>query len=838
MRATVKTKATVFTVLIIVVVSFIYTLDSIRTEKRIVRDQVVKRAEAMTTLATKTLELPVLSGNRKLLKDAARFLRSFPEVSSVGFYDKELSPILQEGTPFLAPLPVPHGNNLVPVEDGDSFTFCAPVLTVQSREDVDLIHGSGNPQMTRETIGWIRLGFSKKSIRESERSIVARSLVLASSFTLLGSVFVYFLLSVAIRPLTRIVKVANEIANGDFSRDIVIETRDEIGSLGMAFERMKKSIQRVLLETDTLVMEVKAGNLNARSNSEAFGGAWRTLAEGVNHLTDSFAKVNAELRKSKESLETRVQERTAELERANRELQGEISDRIQAEEELLGAKEYTDNLIQGANVVVVGLDTTGCVTLFNRTAEQITGYSLAEVMGKGWFDILVPSTQYPEAREKFEFLISKGGSDQHENPLLTRSGEERIMSWRSTPILEQGVVAGTISFGIDITEHRMVEEQLRQSQKMEAVGRLAGGVAHDFNNMLTVIMGFAELSKLALEDGHPVLKNLHEITRAAERSRDITRQLLAFSRKELISPKPVNLNLLILQTEQALRRLIGEDIQMAFRPATGLWTVKVDPSQVDQILMNLAVNARDAMPAGGSLTLETANVHIDETYCQFHVEAHPGDFVQIAVSDDGSGMDSETLKHIFEPFFTTKDMSRGTGLGLATVFGIVAQNYGFLNVYSEPGHGTTFRIYLPRIEDASLADPQPVVERPSGQGMILLIEDDVNVLTMTTAVLEEIGYKVLPVGNPAKAIELFNERWPEIDLVVTDIIMPGMNGKEMATRMEAIRPGTKVLYMSGYTSDFIAQRGVLEDGTHFIPKPFDMKSLNEKIIEALNPPQS
>lgn len=510
-----------------------------------------------------------------------------------------------------------------------------------------------------------------------------------------------------------------------------------------------------------------------------------------------------------------------------------ISERKLAEESLRNAKEYTENLIQGANVIIVGLDTDGNVTLLNRVAEEISGYSLSELKGQNWANIVTPRETFPEAHKEYEIHNSSSFIGSYENQILTKDGAKRIISWRNNPILENGATVGTISFGIDITEHRRLEEQLRQSLKLESIGRLAGGVAHDFNNKLTVILGYAEMSKLKLNEGDKLWQNLNEISKAALHSRDTTRQLLAFSRQQMISPQPVNLNSAIRETQRTLGRLIGEDIVLTTSLADDLWQVNIDTSQVDQIIMNLAVNARDAMPGGGKLTIATANTTIDQAYCHEYPDAQPGQYVQLTISDNGSGMDRETLKHIFEPFFTTKEIGKGTGLGLATIYGIVSQNNGFINVYSELGHGSMFKIFLPRLEQEITTAASAARDPAIGTGTILLVEDDETVRRMTTGMLEEMGYNVHAIAIPQDAVSFCRDSTNSVDIILSDVIMPGMSGKEMVEKIHAVRPGARVLYMSGYTSDIISQKGVLEEDMHFIQKPFDMHQLHAKIKAAL-----
>jgi len=379
------------------------------------------------------------------------------------------------------------------------------------------------------------------------------------------------------------------------------------------------------------------------------------------------------------------------------------------------------------------------------------------------------------------------------------------------------------------------QAQLIQAQKMESVGRLAGGVAHDFNNKLTVMMGYAQLAMEDLERGHPIHEKLRQVVKAGEQSVEIVRQLLAFARKQTISPRVLDLNETIEGMLKMLRRLIGEDIDLLWQPDTNLWPVKVDPIQIDQILANLCVNGRDAISGVGKVTIETENVVLDESYCADRAGFVPGAYVLMAVSDNGCGMDKETLANVFEPFFTTKEVGKGTGLGLSTVYGIVRQNNGFANVYSEPGKGTTFKIYLPRHSEKAEETPDAVrTEVPRGHGeTILVVEDEASVLGLARIALENLGYGVLASATPAEAIVMAREHSGDIALLVTDVVLPGMSGKDLAGEISRIRPAIRTLYMSGYTANVIAHHGVLDEGVQFIGKPFTPDNLARKVREAL-----
>jgi PAS domain S-box-containing protein len=393
-------------------------------------------------------------------------------------------------------------------------------------------------------------------------------------------------------------------------------------------------------------------------------------------------------------------------------------------------------------------------------------------------------------------------------------------------------------FAEDVTENRALEQQLRQSQKMEAVGRLAGGIAHDFNNLLMVISGYCEflLDRIGPD---PVLRTpAQEISKAAERASSLTRQLLAFSRKQMLAPKVLDLNAVVTENLKMLTRLIGEDIDLVMVPGPELGAVKADPGQVEQVIMNLAVNARDAMPRGGSLQIETSNVTLDENHARLYGGVKAGEYVMLAISDTGSGMDAETQSHIFEPFFSTKG-TKGTGLGLSTVYGIVKQSGGYIWVHSEPGHGTTFKVYLPRIvESGELAAVRlpatPLQKRTQPVETVLIVEDETNLRRMACHYLETQGYKILEAADGAAAVQICVAHNGPIHLLLTDVIMPGMNGHEVAKRVVSLRPNTKVLYMSGYAENAIGHNGTLDEGINLLQKPFTLQALKEKVREVLD----
>jgi PAS domain S-box-containing protein len=491
--------------------------------------------------------------------------------------------------------------------------------------------------------------------------------------------------------------------------------------------------------------------------------------------------------------------------------------------------------IEQVGEAIVVTDAQGSIQFVNPAFERMTGYTREEAIGKNP-RILKSSEQNELFYQNLWDTIS--GGKTWEGHMINKRKDGTFYAEETTisPVLgETGRIVNYVAVQHDITEHLRLASQFHQAQKMEAVGLLAGGVAHDFNNMLTVILGNTELALAKVDQNQSLHTNLEEIIKAAQRSSDMTRQLLAFSRKQIIMPVVLDLNKTVESTIKMLRRLIGENIDLIWLPETDLNLVKIDPVQVDQILTNLCINARDAIVDIGKVTIETGNAVFDETYCARNIGYAAGEYVLLAVSDDGCGMDRETVDQIFEPFFTSKAVGQGTGLGLSTVYGIVKQNNGFINVYSEPEKGTTFKIYLPRyVGQAADTHREMDGEIPLGRGeTVLVLEDEPAILAMCTTMLEQLGYRVLAAGTPSEAIELAERHAGDLDLLLTDVVMPGMNGRDLAVRLQSLCPYIKILFMSGYTSNVLAQRGVLDEGLSFIPKPFSMKNLAVKLRDML-----
>ncbi len=513
----------------------------------------------------------------------------------------------------------------------------------------------------------------------------------------------------------------------------------------------------------------------------------------------------------------------------------DITERKNAEAALGESEKKSRAIFERSPVGIILLDSQSVIldcnehfaAIFEVPRERYLGIKLLDRLPDGPIRDNLLKTLAGEGIHRFE--------DSHTSIFSGKQVYLSIISERLTPDLLIVVIT-------DITEQKQaalaqekLQEQLLQAQKMESVGRLAGGVAHDFNNMLTAILGHAELAMTSCSPEDSIHANLKVIESAARRSADLVRQLLAFARKQTVAPKVLDLNDCVAGLLKMLVRLIGEDIDLVWKPDLEVWPIKIDPSQIDQILANLCVNARDAITGVGKITIGTKNITFDAEYCTLHPTSSPGEYVQLSVSDNGFGMDKEILEHIFEPFFTTKEVGKGTGLGLSTVYGIVKQNQGVVNVYSEPGKGTTFKIYLPRF--AAPAGPAEVEKKaaiPRGSGqLVLLVEDEEVILGVGQAMLTRLGYQVLPAISPTEALRQAHVHAEEIELLITDVIMPEMNGRDLAQILVGIIPGLKCLFTSGYTSDIIALHGVLDEKIDFIQKPFSFMELAVKVNEVM-----
>jgi len=596
------------------------------------------------------------------------------------------------------------------------------------------------------------------------------------------------------------------------------------------------SRQRILLMCTYPLEVTKAAEIFDIARSHQFAiakrhGIWEVVE------TPELKRAKAEIQKLNDELAQRVIEQTKELAAANAELRMEITDRKRAEEALQKSEGELRTLFGAMTDVVLVLDAEGRyvkiaptnpLNLY-RPSEQLLGKKIQEILPKNAADTifgLIGRALETRQTINFEYKLDIGSREVWFDGRISRLTEDTVF-WIAHDITERKHAEA---------EKEKLQAQLQQAMKMEAVGRLAGGVAHDFNNLLTAIIGNVSLAHMKLSPSDPAAAMLVEANKAAERAATLTQQLLAFSRKQIIEPKVVNLNELISDLHAMLVRLIREDIKIQILQGKDLGAVKVDVGQFQQVLVNLVVNARDAMPDGGKIIIETSNAELDDTYCASHTYVTPGRFVMVAVSDTGNGMSEEVKAHIFEPFFTTKAKGSGTGLGLATAYGVVKQAEGFIEVYSEIGTGTTFKIYLPRVEEEASKLVGEVLPQKlwGGTETVLLVEDDDLVRGLAVRVLEESGYKVLQASNGEAAITLSRGYGGRIDLLMTDVVMPGMNGGELAKQLILHRPEMKVLFTSGYTEDVIVHHGVLDDSVSFLGKPYSPSLLARKIREVLD----
>ena len=626
-------------------------------------------------------------------------------------------------------------------------------------------------------------------------------------------------------------------------KDLAIQSLADTIAVATGFFTIHLPIKDHILskETARLVLIFRLESTGWKISHSSISIPYHLVREGEIYPMKELVDRNQFLEKLVAERTTQLSEANDNLHLTNEKLAREIEEHKQTEEALRREQLFSQSVIESLpGIFYLYTYPELKLILWNREHESLLGYGIGEIEGRH-----VTDWHPPESRNAvlnaIEEVMTRGRASL-EASLMTKDGRPVPFILTGIKFESQGQIY-LMGIGIDITERKQAEAeteklqaQLTQVHKMESVGRLAGGVAHDFNNMLGVILGYSELVLSQMEAGQPMYSALQGIQQAARRSADLTRQLLAFARKQTVAPKVLDLNETVASMLNMLRRLIGENIDLAWLPGESLWPINMDPAQVDQILANLCVNARDAIRDTGKVTIETNNVVFDEVYCTAHAGFVPGEYVLLALSDNGCGMDREALSHLFEPFFTTKEMGKGTGLGLATVYGIIKQNNGFINVYSEPDHGTTFKMYLPRyLAKGEQRTSEPEVAKPAATGheTILLVEDEPMILEMTTVMLKRQGYTVLPAAAPGEAIRLAREHAGEIHLLMTDVVMPEMNGRDLARNLLSLYPDLKRLFMSGYTANVIARHGVLNEGVHFIQKPFTMKDLAAKIRNVL-----
>ncbi len=744
---------------------------------------------------------------------------------------------------------------------------------------------------------WVE--FPRPAVVAQARTSLNRMLVIGALVIGLGILLVRGITQRVTTPLIDLTRAAEAIAVGDYARRVTIDRRDEISRLGTAFntmgaeiEEVRHRLERQVLERTEALAALRESEDDHRAivevafdciitiDTQGFVTEFNPAAERTFKYTradvlgrelavlivpPSLRQAHREglarfLATGQGPLIGRLIEITAmradgtkfpvELTISAIRSSGggprvtavvrDITQRKQAERALVDSERAYRSTFDEAPIGIAHLTLTGGWLRANRRLCDLLGYPEAELMTADFRALAHPEDA--ESDTDARAALMTGALDRHTGVRRYRRKDGQYI-WVNLMTSLYRDAAGAPGYFIaiveDISERRLLEEQLRQAHKMEAIGRLAGGVAHDFNNLLTAILGYSNFVLEQLGAGHPARADVEEIQKAGERASSLTHQLLAFSRRQMLQPQIVDLNAIVGNVDTLLRRLIGEDIALASHLGVPLDFVSVDPGQVEQIILNLAVNARDAMSTGGQLTIETRNLLLDDAYVAAHPGASQGPHVMLAVFDSGAGMSAETMSHVFEPFFTTKSRGEGTGLGLATVYGIVKQSGGSIAVSSELGRGSVFRVYFPR---TSAGHARPVSEPPArstalgGAETILLAEDQVEVRVLATRVLTRYGYTVLEAGSGAEALQIVQKHEARIDLLLTDVIMPVMNGRELAATLQRTHPEIRVLYASGYTDDAIGRRGMLDPSVAFLEKPFTPKSLLMKVREVLDQP--
>ncbi len=506
----------------------------------------------------------------------------------------------------------------------------------------------------------------------------------------------------------------------------------------------------------------------------------------------------------------------------------DITNQKNAEKELKREKDFNRDVIQTAPTIIITIDEPDLIVGFNNFAEKITGYKRKEVVGKSWIELFIPEANRDKTTQVINNIFN--GRNKYDGiaaPILTRDGKTRFITWHNSlikdPIRKR---LSVVSIGVDVTESKKLEAQLRHSLKMEAVGKLAGGIAHDFNNLLTVIRGYVELILMTEEKSTPVYAKLTQIDKAAKKAAGLTSQMLAFSRKQVLEPVVLDLNDVINHLNQMLVRLIDENIELITHLDPGLWHIKADPNQLEQVIMNIVVNARDAMPRGGKIIIQTENISLKNKIPVEGTELNPGEYILLVIQDTGEGIPRQILDKIFEPFFTTKDTGKGTGLGLATVYGIIRQSGGNILVNSSLNEGTEFRIFLPRVKEKKHhALPEDQIPQEPDLQPILVVEDDSKVRALVSETLSGNGYKVYEAANGEDGIRVFNANKDKIKIILTDVVMPKMDGHEFTTKIKETNKDIKILFMTGYADQVVIKRGLLDSGTRLLHKPFTLAAL-------------
>jgi len=824
-----STKFNILTIALILVTSAGITLFIIKGEIRNAYQELLTHGRTIADIVSKNSEYGIYTKDQEFLEQAIEGLRADPNIAYMVIMNQEGHHLVQKIFKSIIQLPPlnlskdPSATNwfsqkqFTNKQDGMSYIdIQAPIIGYASNKSSEIFLNKDN--IHKPTIvGYIQLGLSQEGSRKRIRQFLL-STVLVTSFIAVFGIVVTLLMTKRITfPIKRLRIATQEISDGKLDHRIEIQSTDEISDLSQSFNHM---LERLKDYRDQV--EVSTANLTAVNQQMVIEISERQQAEEA-------------LQKAHDELEIRVKERTAELRTTNEQLQQEIEERRQAEGALRSERDKFKGMLtaMGDGVDIINKDYI--IEFQNELLQTRFGDKKGEKCYIAYMGLEKPCgfcLIQESIRTKNAVRVE----------LVGRDGMNYELS--SSPFVDIDGEVKIIELIRDITESKKAEEkmstlqdQLRQSQKMEAIGHLAGGIAHDFNNLLTVIKGYSQLSLKQICDGDPLKEDIQEIQKAADRASALTSQLLAFSRRQIFEMKVLDLNTLIRDIDKMLRRIIGEDVNLVTLLDKDLGSVKTDLGQIQQVILNLAVNARDAMPSGGTLTIETANVELDESYAFIHIDTTPGQYVMISVSDTGLGMTPEVKERIFEPFFTTKEKGKGTGLGLSTVYGIVKQSAGNILVYSEPGQGTVFKIYLPRVDEPLEVLREKVVEEefPYNSETILVTEDEEEVRKLAVRILNGQGYTVLEASHGEEALFIAKKHIANpIHLLLTDVVMPKMSGRELAEHLRPLYPEMKVLYMSGYTDDTIIRHRVLEQKVDFLQKPFTVDRLTKKVREVLD----
>lgn len=739
MKMSFRIKALLFIIPVLMLVSAVYTYESIRTQKEIVRDEIIKRSEVFTTLAGKTGELPILSRNEELLKNAASFLRSVSDVSFVFFYDNNMELLVHEGMQVPDPKPqISSDQSITYTEKNNYFDFFAPVYSIKTKDDIDLFQDLSSTSHVREKIGMVRIGFSKAPLKAAEQRMVMRGLMLAALFITGSAIAVSLLIAIATRPLTLLYNAVKKLAKGEYT-EVKISSGDEFGELASAFDKMSAAIK-----------------------------------ERESRLVESDLQIR--------------------------------------------------NLFERVEHAIFRLNSQGDIVRTNRKFDELCG------------TVDKFCSLFPESTQGLRLQRAVAGELKNvEEKIHDKDGNELAVILSVYPELdEQNNVIGYDGYYVDITEKKKLEESLIQSQKLESLGMLAGGIAHDFNNILTGILGYSSLLKSFTSEDDANYKYLNIIEKSARRAANLTQQLLGFARKGKYNVAKLSVNDIVKELTGFLRETFNRNISIVVETEEKLPPVEGDGNQIYQSIMNLCINARDSMPDGGRLYIKTESYQLYDEKIVDIFQIPSGDYVRVGVTDTGHGMTPEVKKRIFEPFYTTKVTGKGTGLGLAMVYGIIRNHGGYINVYSEPGLGSTISIYLPKAEGVvEEQKKEEVLDEKRKKGTILLIDDEELVRELGKDILEAYNYNVLLAVNGIEGINVFRENRDRVNLVILDMVMPEKSGQLTFRELKGIMPDAKILLCSGYGQEHYFQELFDAGAVGFLQKPFQHIELVKRVEEAV-----